>query len=206
MAIPVLIIGRSGSGKSTSLRNFKDGEIGIIRVISKPLPFKNNLKSMVTDDYAKIMAILKVANSKSLVIDDANYLMTNQFMKGHSSTGAGNGVFSFYNVIGDNFWTLINFVAALPDDKIVYIMMHEDESDNGKIKPKSIGKMLDEKVCIEGMFTVVLRCLYENGRHIFKTQTDGLDVCKSPIGMFETEEIDNDLKMVDETIRNYYEI
>jgi hypothetical protein len=127
-------------------------------------------------------------------------------MRGHSSTGAGNGVFSFYNIIGDNFWSLINYVIALPNDKVIYIIMHEDESDNGKIKPKSIGKMLDEKVCIEGMFSVVLRCVYENGRHIFRTQTDGLDVCKSPIGMFDSEEIDNDLKFVDETIRKYYEI
>ena len=206
MAIPVLILGRSGSGKSTSLRNFKKEEVGIIRVLNKPLPFKSDLQSMVSDSYDKIKGILKVAKSKSLIIDDANYLMTNQFMRGHSTTGAGNAIFSFYNIIGDSFWSLIEYITTLPDEKIVYIMMHEEESETGNIKPKSIGKMLDEKVCIEGMFTIVLRCKSENGKHFFTTVTDGHDVCKTPIGMFETEEIDNDLKFVDATIRNYYEL
>lgn len=205
MGIPVLIIGKSGSGKSTSLRNFQPGEVGIVNVLGKPLPFRNKLASVTTDDYKKVYSVLKNSKTDCIVIDDAGYLMTNQFMRGHSKGGAGNGIFSFYNDLGDQFWNLVRYVVEeLPPQRIVYFMMHEDKNEMGDIKPKTIGKMLDEKVCVEGMFTIVLRCMMMNGKHIFKTQADGLDVCKSPMGMFESLEIDNDLKMVDTTIREYY--
>lgn len=204
MGVPVLIMGKSGSGKSTSLRNFSDADnIGIINVLGKPLPFKNSLKSINTDNYDEVASVLSRAKSKTIVIDDAGYLMTNQFMRGHAKSGTGNGIFSFYNEIGDRFWALIEHVIHnLDAQKIVYFMMHEDKNDFGDIKPKSIGKMLDEKVCIEGMFTIALRCK----EHKFYTQTDGTDVAKTPIGMFETMEIDNDLKAVDTAIREYYRL
>ena len=99
---------------------------------------------------------------------------------------------------------MIEFIKKLPADKIVYIIMHEDINDFGDIKPKTIGKMLDEKICLEGMFTIVLRCVQENGKHLFITQADGGAVSKSPMGMFESLEIDNDLALVDKTIREYY--
>jgi len=144
---------------------------------------------------------------KSIVIDDAGYLVTNHFMSKHSSCGGGNGVFTLYNEIGDHFWGLIEFVKKkLPDDKIVYFIMHEDKNDFGDIKPKTIGKLLDEKVCIEGMFTIALRCMSDNNKHYFRTQSDGSDICKTPLEMFEDKEIDNDLKLVDTTIREYYEL
>lgn len=205
MGIPVLIIGKSGSGKSASLRNFQESEVGVINVIGKPLPFRSKIKPYHTDDYQKIQTALKNAKTDCLVIDDAGYLMTNQFMNGHSTTGAGNAIFSFYNDLGDRFWRLVRFVVEqLPENRIVYFMMHEDKNDFGDIKPKTLGKMLDEKVCVEGMFTIVLRCTIVNGKHIFRTQTDGFDVCKTPIGMFSSDEIDNDLKAVDLAIREYY--
>jgi energy-coupling factor transporter ATP-binding protein EcfA2 len=204
MGIPVLIIGKSGSGKSTSLRNFNDG-IGIINVLGKPFPFKNKLPSVTTDNYDKVKSVLEKSTAKSLVIDDSGYLITNHFMREHSSTGKGNGVFSLYNDIGDSFWGLVEFVIKkLPNDKIVYFMMHEDKNDFGDIRPKTIGKMLDEKVCLEGMFSVALRCVFENNEHKFMTQSNGLDIAKSPMGMFETVEIDNDLKFVDTKIREYW--
>lgn len=142
----------------------------------------------------------------SIVIDDAGYLIVNMFMKGHSNTGSGNAVFGFYNKVGDSFWNLVEFVKSLPEHKIVYFIMHEDKNDFGDVKPKTIGKILDEKVCLEGMFTVVLRSVMESDRYVFKTQTNGLDVCKSPIGMFDASEIDNDLKIVDAAIRDYWEL
>lgn len=207
MGLPVLIIGKSGSGKSASLRNFKDGELALINVLSKPLPFRNKIKSFVTDDYMKIANALTKSSVNTIVIDDAGYLITNMFMKGHSSTGAGNAVFSLYNSIGDCFWNLIQHVVHnLPEEKIVYFIMHEDKNDFGDIKPKTIGKLLDEKVCIEGMFTIVLRAVKENDKHIFLTKSKGYDVSKTPMGMFDDEEIDNDLKFVDDTIRIYYEL
>lgn len=208
MAIPVLIIGKSGSGKSTSLRNFDEKELALINVIKKPLPFKKKFESTkCTDDYQVILKAIFNTTKKSIVIDDAGYLITNHFMNKHSSAGGGNSVFNLYNEIGDHFWGLIEFVKnKLDDDKIVYFMMHEDKDDFGDVRPKTIGKLLDDKVCIEGMFTIALRCMSDNSKHFFRTQSDGSDICKTPLGMFEDKEIDNDLKAVDTVIREYYEL
>lgn len=208
MGIPVLIIGKSGSGKSTSLRNFDEKELALINVISKPLPFRKKFESTInTDNYQEIMKKIYQTQKKSIVIDDAGYLITNHFMNKHSSCGGGSGVFNLYNELGDFFWTLIEFVKKkLPEYKIVYFIMHEDKSESGDVKPKTIGKLLDEKVCIEGMFTIALRCLNDNNKHYFRTQSDGSDICKTPMEMFEDLEIDNDLKMVDTVIREYYQL
>lgn len=207
MATPVLIIGKSGSGKSTSMRNCIDKEDwNLIRVLNKPLPFKGKINGWSTDDYQTVMKCLSQSKAKNIVLDDAGYLITNMFMNKHSYAGAGNGVFTLYNQIGDHFWNLIQFIVKLPEDKIVYVIMHEDTNDFGQIKPKTIGKLLDEKVCIEGMFTIVLRCIEESGKHIFVTQSADGAVSKSPIDMFETLTIDNDLLIVEKAIREYYEI
>ena len=207
MATPVLIIGKSGSGKSTSMRNCIDKEDwNLIRVLNKPLPFKGKINGWNTDDYQTVMKCLAQSKAKNIVLDDAGYLITNMFMSKHSSAGAGNGVFTLYNQIGDHFWNLIQYIVKLPEDKIVYVVMHEDTNDFGQIKPKTIGKLLDEKVCIEGMFTIVLRCIEESGKHLFVTQSADGAVSKSPIGMFEDLTIDNDLLIVEKAIREYYEI
>jgi hypothetical protein len=208
MGIPVLFIGKSGAGKSASLRNCVGNKnFNVINVLDKPFPFKGKINSGATDDYNQVMKWLIQFPGKSIVIDDAGYLITNMFMNGHSNAGSGNGVFSFYNKIGDHFWNLIEFIKkSVPADKIVYVVMHEDTDDFGNIRPKTIGKLLDEKVCIEGMFTIVLRAVVQNGKHVFLTQSSGNDVAKTPMGMFETAEIDNDITVVDKAIREYYEI
>ena len=206
MAKPVLLMGKSGSGKSASLRNFSPDEIDIINVIGKELPFRNKFENIfVTDEYPKVLAAVKKSKKKAVIIDDAGYLITNEFMKGHAATGAGNSVFTLYNNMADHFWTLINEVKNIEDpDKIVYFVMHEETTDLGAVKPKTIGKLLDEKVCIEGLFTIVLRAEKDGDRYVFKTRTTGADVTKTPLDMFEDEAIDNDLKLVDNTIREYY--
>ena len=208
MGIPVLIIGKSGSGKSTSLRNFGEKELALVNVIRKPLPFKKKFESTIcTDDYQTILKSIFKTQKKSIVIDDAGYLITNQFMNNHSKVGGGNAVFNLYNDLGDKFWTLIEFVKnKLPEDKIVYFNMHEEKNEFGDVRPKTIGKLLDDKVCIEGMFTIVLRCMNDNNKHYFTTQSNGTDVAKTPLDMFEDTEIDNDLKLVDTKIREYYEL
>ena len=207
MGMPILIMGKSGCGKSTSLRNFHGEEATIINVNSKQLPFRNDFKYVInTNDYNKIYASLDRSPSKVIVIDDANYLMTDVFMARHQQA-KGNAQFTLYNDIADQFYTLINKIKSLPNDKIVYILMHEEQSENTlAVKPKTIGKLLDSTVCIEGMFTVVLRAMYiaKDKRYVFRTQTDGQDVTKSPIGMFKDFEIDNDLKAVDTVIREYW--
>lgn len=206
MAIPILIIGKSGSGKSASLRNLDPTETALVNVLGKPLPFRGKFTQVVSDDYSRIGGIIKRAQRKVIVIDDAGYLISNMFMRGHASTGAGNAVFSLYNQIGDSFWSMVEQIRKAPDDVRVYVMMHEDKNDMGDVKPKTIGKLLDEKVCLEGMFTICLRCMLSDGRHVFRTQSDGLDVAKSPMGMFDALEIDNDLAKVDKAICEYYEI
>ena len=205
MGLPVLIIGKSGSGKSTALRNcVNDSNWNLINVLGKPLPFKGKVPQVVTDDYEQVKRCLTSSMAKSLVVDDAGYLITNYFMRNHSSKGQGNAIFSMYNTLADNFWKLVEYIKHLPEDKIVYIIMHEDTDDFGNVKPKTIGKLLDEKICLEGMFTIVLRCIQENGKHLFVTQAEGGAVSKSPMGMFEELEINNDLLYVDNKIREYY--
>lgn len=205
MATCVMLIGKSGSGKSSSMRNFSHDELALINVNKKPLPFKGSFDSTLeTTQYDPIMKAIGQTQKKAIVIDDAGYLITNQFMSGHRDN-KGNAVFELYNSLADNFYSLIKFCLERVDkDKVVYFVMHEDKNDFGETKPKTIGKLLDEKVCIEGLFTIVLRAECEDGQYVFHTKTDGLDVTKSPIGMFEEEKIENDLKMVDEKIREYY--
>lgn len=209
MATPVLIMGRSGSGKSASLRNVTETTF-VINVNRKPLPFKPNpnLKVMNCDEYLKIKAALKAAYEKGVrnaVIDDAGYLMTGKFMAGHRQA-KGNSQFDLYNEIADNFYSLIRFIADdLPEDMIVAVTMHEEKNEMGESKPKTIGKLLDDKVCVEGMFTIVLHAMKLDGKYVFATNTDGLDVTKSPIGMFDEAYVDNDLQSVFEHIRKYYE-
>lgn len=207
MAEPVVIYGKSGTGKSTSLENFADDEILYGNITGKRLPFRKQFKyNMVTDDVDKIKRTLSKCPDfiKVIVLDDAGYLMTNQFMRGHSGDKSGGNTFDLFNSIADNFWGLINYIKSLPEDKIVYIIMHEDTNDFGERKIRTIGKLLNEKVCIEGMCTVVLRSETMGGKYSFVTQNEGNDISKSPKGMFSEIRIPNDLKAVDTAIREYW--
>ena len=202
MGIPVMILGESGTGKSTSLRNFQSDEVGVINVSGKRLPFKTDIKTYVSDDYLKVESAVKNAKCNTIVIDDSQYLMANEFMR----TAKQNGYQKFTN-LALNFWTLIQMIIKeLPDNKIVYFLHHIDTSESGKQKIKTIGKLLDEKITLEGLFTIVLKTAVHDGRYLFVTQNSGNDTVKSPMGMFENIEIDNDLKAVDKAIREYYEI
>lgn len=207
MGIPVLIIGKSGSGKSRSMKNCVGKDFNLIRVLNKPLPFRGKINGWVTDDYQIVHKAIKAAPAKSVIIDDAGYLITNYFMKNHSTKGKGNDVFGLYNTLGDNFWGMIQLIVnEIPENKIVYIMMHEDTDDYGNIRAKTIGKLLDEKICLEGMFTIVMRCVNNMTEHKFITQSDGGAISKSPEDMFDDIEIPNDLLYVDNKIREYYRI
>ena len=202
MGVPVLILGESGSGKSASMRNFKPGEIGIINVSRKPLPFRNQLKTVNTDNYEDIVKTIIAAKAKALVIDDAQYLMANEFMRTAKVTG-----YQKFTDLALNFWQLIQVVINnLPPDKIVYFLAHVERDANGNEKMKTIGKLLDEKITIEGLFTIVLKTVVQDRHYQFATQTNGQDTVKTPMGMFDDLLIENDLKMVDSTIREYYGI
>ena len=200
MAVLVMVIGESGSGKSTSLRNFKRGEVSVINVAKKPLPFRSTgINVANTDDYARILEFVSKAQAKSIVIDDSTYLMTGEFMR----TAKVNG-FQKFTDLAKNFYDLITTAQNLPDDRIVYFFGHIARDENGKEHFKSIGKLVDEKIVPEGLFTIVLKTAVQDGRYLFQTQTNGNDTAKSPMGMFGNAYIDNDLKAVDDTIREYY--
>ena len=196
-----MIYGQSGTGKSTSLRNFKPEDVCIVNVSGKPLPFKNKHKTFNTDDYMAVDAAIKKAPAKSIVIDDATYLMTGEYMRTAKVTG-----YQKYTDMALNYYTLVKAAAALPSDKIVYFMGHSDTDANGNEKFKTIGKMLDEKVTLEGMFTIVLKTVVTDGKYQFSTRNSGQDTVKTPMMMFSEPLIDNDLAMVDRTIRDYYGI
>lgn len=201
MGIPVLILGESGTGKSASMRNFQEGEVGIINVARKPLPFRSKIKTFNSDDYAKIEGVIKVMKSPSAVIDDAQYLLVNEFMRRTAERG-----FDKFSDMAYKYWHLVQTIIDLPEDKIVYMMSHIDRDSYGNEKCKTIGKVLDDKITVEGMFTIVLKTKVTDGKYSFITQNQGNDTVKSPIGLFESAEIDNDLKMVDNAIRAYYNI
>lgn len=200
MGLPVLIMGESGAGKSTSLRNFEADEVGIFNVAGKPLPFRKKLNKYNNANYDRILKSLKEHKIKRYVIDDSQYLMAFQMFDRAKETG-----FNKFTDIALDFRNLIQFiVTGTPEDVIVYFLHHVETTAEGKIKAKTIGKMLDEKLTVEGLFSIVLLCKTDGERHWFETQSDGYTTCKSPMEMFDRE-IDNDLKLVDKTIREYYE-
>ena len=200
MGIPVMILGESGSGKSTSMRNFEPGEVGIFNVASKPLPFRKKLKKIDGATYERIVKILSAAQSKRYVIDDSQYLMAFEMFDKVKIKG-----YEKFTDMALNFKNLIDFVVKnTPPDCIVYFLHHTQKTELG-VKAKTVGKMLDDQLTVEGLFSVVLRTKCQNGKYSFVTQTDGADTTKSPMDMFERE-IDNDLKLVDEAIREYWEL
>ncbi len=201
MGIPVLILGESGSGKSASLRNFEQEEVGIFNVAGKPLPFKKQLKKVNNSTYADIIKGLKLGKINTYVIDDSQYLMAFEMFDKAKETGYGK-----FTDVALNFRNLVDFIIkGTPDDYIVYFLHHTETTETGKIKAKTSGKMLDNQLTLEGLFSIVLLCKTDGKEHYFETQSDGYTTCKSPMEMFENK-IDNDLKMVDTTIREYYEL
>ena len=201
MAILVMVYGQSGTGKSTSLRNFSPDEVAIVNVSGKPMPFRGNFKTLNSDNYEQIAAAMRKTKKKSIVIDDATYLMVNEFMR--TATQAG---FQKYTNMAVSFNALIEFSSHLPADTVVYFMGHSDHSDDGREHFKTIGKMLDNYVTVEGRFTVVLKTVVQDGRYMFSTQNNGMDTVKTPMGLFTDALIDNDLKAVDTAIREYWRI
>lgn len=199
MGIPVMILGTSGTGKSASMRNLDPATFGLVNVASKPLPFKSTKKGLDTDDYGRITATLARATSNIIVLDDVQYLMGNAFMRRAKENG-----FQKFTDIGLDFWNLVQQVVGLPPEKVVYFLGHTEVDGFGNTKFKTIGKMLDEKINVEGMFSIVLRTHVADGRFYFSTINDGQDTVKSPIGLFADRYIDNDLALVDAAIRDYY--
>ena len=199
-------MGESGSGKSASLRNFAPNEISVFNVTSKPLPFKQGKTKIPKIDnatYTDIANALAKPNKRAYMIDDAGYLLSFEMFKRANETGYGK-----FTDMAKNFFDMLDFInTQLPSDIIVYITMHtEDDSEMHKVKVKTIGKMLDQNLKIEGLFSIVLRAVQTEDGYKFVTRDDMVSTAKSPIGMWEDDMIDNDLKAVDTTIREYYDM
>ena len=214
MSTAVMVLGHSGSGKSTSIRTLDPKSTFIIRALEKPLPIKGwksnyNAESkniMDCDTSYKIVAAMKnisdkAEHIKSIVIDDAQYVMANEFMRRSAETG-----FNKFSDIGRNMWDILSSMGSLRDDLVVFLLAHTEESDQGIIKMKTIGKMLDDKITCEGMVTIVLRSFCVDGKDYgFYTQNNGRDTTKSPMGMFDALTIPNDLELVRKAIMAYNE-
>lgn len=201
MAIGVLILGESGSGKSYSMRNLSPDEVKVISVEKPILPFKNHFEVTRTNDVDKIVKELKTTKKKISVIDDFQYILGLAAMRRSLEKG-----WDKFSEMQYDYFKILDALKDLPDDMIVYFMSHTDTDENGVTKIKTIGKALDKYITIEGLFMIVLGTRVSDGNYYFITQTNGKDTLKTPAGMFPSYAIDNDLKYVDEKIRNYYEI
>ena len=205
MGVLVYILGRSGTGKSFSMRNFEKGDLAVINVQGKILPFKGSGKFEIinTDDSSKIVKSIEDLSKKykAIVVDDFQYVMANEFMRRATERG-----YDKFTEIARHAWDIADCVRSLPNDVIVYVMCHTDSDQDGFEKLKTIGKLLDEKIVLEGMSTIVLKTAVSDGQYMFLTQNNGKDTVKSPEGMFPAYAIDNDLNYVDHKIRSYYEL
>jgi len=198
-----MVLGKSGSGKSTSLRNFKPDEVGVFSVAGKRLPFRSELPVLQHASYARIAEVLAANRRRCYVIDDATYLM--QLDNFARAKEVGYGKFTDMAVA---FQQLLQRASWTDDDTNVFFLMHPDTDEMGREKPKTIGKMLDEKLCVEGLFPIVIDARVTQGddgrpRHVFVTENDGTNLAKAPMGMLP-EVMDNDLKAVDTAIREYW--
>lgn len=208
--IPVLIMGRSGSGKTYSIKEFKDNEVGVISVEKGRLPFKTDIKvakvpksfegvkdyaTLYRAKYDWVFKAVESAPFKSMVIDDSQYLLANELFDRSAEKG-----YDKFTQMAANFRGLIHAINESEiEDKIVYFLHHTELDTDGREKVKTIGKMLDEKLTVEGCFDIVIFCQ----DHKFFTQSNGQSTAKTPEDMFPLE-IPNDLKAVDVAIREYY--
>lgn len=219
MANLVLIIGESGTGKSTSIRTLDPKSTFLIQALNKPLPWKGSQAGysaiakdnpdgnlLQSDNSAKILKTLdhiseKMTTITDVVIDDFQYIMANEYMRRAKEKG-----WEKFTDIGQNTWNLIYLGGQLArPDLNIFFLSHSQTDDVGNTRCKTIGKMIDEKISLEGMFTIVLNTLVSDGNYLFSTQNNGRNTTKSPMGMFENPEIDNDLNAVSQKIREYYQ-
>lgn len=217
MSIAAMILGESGTGKSTSLRNLDSSQTLLVQSVRKPLPFRSkNWRErsqtqkdgnvFVSDISAQIVAAMQRSKHPVVVIDDFQYVLANEFMRRVTDDERGNAAFAKYNVIAKNAWDIITAASQLEPHRRVYLMAHSATDEFGKTKIKTIGKLLDEKIVLEGLVTIVLRTSIINGQYLFSTRNNGSDTVKTPLGLFDADHIDNDLAAVDAAIVDYYQL
>lgn len=208
MSVATLIMGESGTGKSASLRNMIPENTLLIQAVKKPLPFKHNWKTVkdsgnifVSDISANIVNAMHKTQRDIIVIDDFQYIMANEYMRRYNEKG-----YDRFNEIGRHAWDILQEANNLAEHKRVYILSHTQADESGNVKIKTIGKMLDEKITIEGLFTIVLKTVVQDRQFYFSTINNGQDTVKSPMGLFDSELIENDLNEIDNAICEYYQL
>ena len=217
MSNTVLVIGESGSGKSTSLRNLDPKETFILGVLDKPLPFrgyKSHYKAMTkenpngnyyaTDDFNLIMRCIRAVNNRpeitTLILDDFQYVMGNEFMRRALEKG-----FDKFSDIAQHAWAIIRELTSTRPELYCFVLSHSDSDQQGRMKCKTIGKMLDDKITLEGMFTMILHAQVVDDNYQFLTQNNGTHLAKSPMGLFDDKYIPNDLWLVKKRMMDYFD-
>lgn len=210
MSVATMILGRSGTGKTASLRNMNPADTLLIQVIAKPLPFpskdwarisKDGGNVIVSSNHEQICNAMRKTQRSIIVIDDLQYLLATEFMERAHETG-----YNKFTEMARHYYDVLTCATSLAEHKRVYLLSHIDTTDTGEVKAKTIGKLLDEKITVEGLLTIVLRTHVINGQYVFSTRNSGNDSVKTPMGMFDAEHIDNDLKAVDDAIISYYDL
>lgn len=218
MGVPILVIGKSGSGKTYSLKNMDPTKCGIISVEKGRLPFKSDIKvvkipsefkaqdgasltsyaQLNAAKYSWIEQVIAKGKAKIYVVDDSQYLLVNEMFDRSGEKG-----YDKFTDMAKHFQHLIHYInETVAEDKTVYFLHHSETGIDGREKCKTIGKMLEEKLVLEGLFDVVLYCQ----DHKFYTQSNETSTAKTPEGMFDDIEIENDLAVVDKAIRDYWGI
>lgn len=210
MSIATMVLGQSGTGKTTSLRNMDPSQTLLIQVISKPLPFRSNAWKPVSKDGGNIIvsnksdvicSAMRKTTRPIIVVDDFQYLLATEFMDRAHEVG-----YAKFTEMARHYYDVLTTATTLAPEKRVYLLSHTDTTDTGQIKAKTIGKLLDEKITVEGLVTIVLRTHVINGQYVFSTRNNGQDTVKTPLGLFEDEHIPNDLAEVDKAIADYYDL
>lgn len=212
MSYATLVLGESGTGKTCSLRNLDPKNTLLIQPVRKPLPFRstgwkeikqkgdgNNI--LVCSNPQAIINCMHASPFDVIVVDDWQYILASMYMAARNMKG-----FDKFTEIGGAGFDIAKAASELGENKRVYVLAHTTSDEFGNTRIKTLGKLLDDKIVVEGMFTTVLRTHVENGRYLFSTQNSGSDTVKSPMGMFSEQYIENDLAAIDRVICDYYGI
>lgn len=211
MSTPVLILGESGSGKSSAMRNLDPSKTLLVQAVRKSLPWKTDATSgwqrwddqakkgniFVEDQADKVIALMKGTKKKIIVIDDYQYILSNELLRRWQQKG-----YDKFSEVGYNGLNIFHVAMSLPNDVHIYFMAHTMTGDDGVTKIKTPGKMM-ETYTVEGLFSMVLRAVVKDGVHLFATKNSGSDTVKAPMGMFAEDFVENDLVLVDKAITEF---